>query len=208
MAATMQLLCSTGAFSRYPDYTNYQAILEYGSSLDVDGFELMFYPDWYSKVAEIGTALQASGLRFPAMHTDKNIGTLLGKVERQDQKRGIRYLEENCQLASMLDIQLLVIHILGWPELDDQLERNLSHLHTCLDIAAHYNMDVAIETIPCRLNDPLSNVYSAYKTDTRCVITLDTEFLASSQQLATAFTSEWLLFCYRKSSSIPSEQRL
>ena len=45
---TISVLCSTGAISRYPDRTDYRAILEYGADLDVDGFEVVFYPDWYA----------------------------------------------------------------------------------------------------------------------------------------------------------------
>jgi hypothetical protein len=45
MNGPVQLLCSTGTFSRFPDLTSYQAILTYGPGLEVDGFELMFYPD-------------------------------------------------------------------------------------------------------------------------------------------------------------------
>src|ERR1700674_2419073 len=37
----MQLLCSTGAFSRFPELTDYQSILEYGPLLAVDGLEVM-----------------------------------------------------------------------------------------------------------------------------------------------------------------------
>jgi hypothetical protein len=43
MTSAMQLLCSTGALSHFPHSTGYQAVLEYGLQLEVDGFELMFY---------------------------------------------------------------------------------------------------------------------------------------------------------------------
>lgn len=33
----MLLLCSTGAFSRNPDYIDYRAVLQYGPQLDVNG---------------------------------------------------------------------------------------------------------------------------------------------------------------------------
>jgi len=39
MSQPTQLLCSTGAFSRYPNYTDYRAVLKYGPQLAVDGFE-------------------------------------------------------------------------------------------------------------------------------------------------------------------------
>ncbi len=74
MNRPVQLLCSTGTFSRYPDFTGYQAILTYGPELEVDGFELMFYPDWTSEIEQIAAGLARSGLHFPAIHAEKGIG--------------------------------------------------------------------------------------------------------------------------------------
>ena len=188
----MQLLCSTGAFSRYPDYVDYHAALRYGPQLDVDGLELMFYASWYDKIDTIATTLQRSGLRFPVMHTEKNIGVALGKPDVAERERGVQWLSENCRLASLLDTKVLVLHLWGWPELDDHLENNLALFSQCLDITEQYGLTLAIETIPCRHFDPLSNVRRAWECDNRCQVALDTEFLAQSNQLDEAFTSAWL----------------
>jgi sugar phosphate isomerase/epimerase len=192
MTLTIQLLCSTGAFSRFPDQTGYQAVLEYGPQLDVDGFELMFYPNWYGNVETIGHNLQRSGLAFPAMHTDKNIGTLLGKDDEAERKQGIREFEENCRLGKIIGTRTLVLHLWGWPELDDDLARNLSALSQCLDIAEYYDMQIAIETIPCRQKTPVENVLQAIEYDQRSQVTLDTEFLANHHQLTEVFEAERL----------------
>ncbi len=192
MQQKMQLLCSTGAFSRYPDYTDYRAILEYGPQLEVDGLEVMFYPAWYANIDRIADDLQESGLRFPAMHSEKSIGTALGKPDLAEREQAIHGLAENCRLASLIGTEVLVLHLWGWPELDDNLERNLEHLTTCLDIAAQYGLELAIETIPCRQTDPLSNVHRAVERDGRCRVALDTEFLAGSRQLAGVFAEDWL----------------
>ncbi len=188
----MQLLCSTGAFGRSPDYVDYHAAVRYGSQLDVDGLELMFYATWYDQIEAIAHALQRSGLRFPVMHTEKNIGVALGKSDIGERERGVQWLSENCRLASLLDTKVLVLHLWGWPELDDYLENNLVLFSRCLDIAEHYDLTLAIETIPCRHADPLSNVQRAVERDNRCHIALDTEFLAQSNQLDEVFTSAWL----------------
>lgn len=188
----MQLLCSTGAFSRYPDYVDYHAILEYGPQLDVDGLELMFYQTWYPHIERIADDLQRSGLRFPVMHTEKNIGVALGKSNAEERERGVQWLIENCRLGSLLGTKVLVLHLWGWPDLDDDLENNLAPLSRCLDVAEHYGLTVAIETIPCRQRDPLSNVHSAVERDSRSHVALDTEFLAQSNQLDAVFTAAWV----------------
>lgn len=188
----MQLLCSTGALSRFPDFVDYRTVLRYGTQLDVDGFELMFYPSWYSAIERIGGELHASGLAFPAMHTEKSIGVALGKASSEKREQGIQSFAKNCRLAAMLDTRVLVLHLWNWPDLDDHLEYNLHALPLCLDIAAHHYLQLAIETIPGRHHAPLDNVQRAVEHDARCRVALDTEFLAQYDQLEEVFRRDWL----------------
>lgn len=192
MQHTAQLLCSTGAFSRFPDHTGYQAALTYGPHLDVDGFELMFYPHWYDELDQVASILSRSGLAFPAIHAEKNIGVLLGKDDLTQRQEGVRRLEANCRLGQQLGSEVLILHLWGWPELDDQLENNLALLEQCMDIAQRYNVLLALETIPCRKTDPLSNIHHAIKRDQRSQVALDTEFLALHHQLHVVFEQSWL----------------
>jgi sugar phosphate isomerase/epimerase len=189
---SIQLLCSTGVFSRYPDLTGYQAIVKYGPLLEVDGFEVMFYPNWYSQTEHIADKLLATGLRFPAMHTEKNIGTALGQTDPTARKAGIRMLAENCQLANLLGTKLLVLHLWNWPELDDNLDNNLSTLHECYDIALQHGIELALESIPARHFDPLTNLQRALTSEARSHFALDTEFLANYKQLDSVFQQPWL----------------
>lgn len=186
------LLCSTGAISRNPDYTSYRQVLQYAPYLNLDGFELMFYETWYPHIAQIAEDLQAASLSFPVMHTEKNIGVALGSSEPKVREQGVQWLAENCRLAHLLHTQVLVLHLWGWPQLDDNLQYNLAPLSRCLDIATHYNLKLAIETIPARHADPLTNVRRAFECDQRCYIALDTEFLAQYHQLESVFETGWL----------------
>ncbi|GAC1641089.1 MAG: hypothetical protein NVS4B12_03100 [Ktedonobacteraceae bacterium] len=153
---------------------------------------MTFYPSWYTRIEAIADNLQRSGLRFPVMHTEKNIGVALGKNDVAERERGVQKLAENCRLAKLLGTQVLVLHLWGWPELDDHLENNLSLLSRCLDVAEHHGVVLAMETIPCRHHDPLSNIHRAAERDKRTRVTLDTEFLAASHQLDEVFAREWL----------------
>ena len=105
----MQLLCSTGAFSRYPDYVNYRSVLEYGPQLTVDGLELMFYATWYPYIEQIANDLRRSGLHFPVMHSEKNIGVALGKPTDVEREQGVQWLTENCRLGSLLGTKIVEI---------------------------------------------------------------------------------------------------
>jgi len=188
----MQLLCSSGAFSRNPDFTNHHQVLAYAPFLDVDGFELMFYENWYAQFDVIVQDLQRSGLHFPAIHAEKNIGMALGSSQAERREQAVQWLSANCEMAQRLGSAVLVLHLWGWPELDDHLDYNLEPLHRCLDVAARYNVQLAIETIPARHADPLTNVHKAIERDGRCYVALDTEFLGQSGQLESVFTTPWV----------------
>lgn len=188
----MQLLCSTGTFSRFPDFTQYQAILEYAPKLHVEGFELMFYPGWYTHLEEVARDIEVAKLPIPVIHSEKNIGVALGSSEPETRAQAVQWLTANCQLGSWIGTKVLVLHLWGWPELDDTIENNLQPLSQCLDIATQYGMELAIETIPARQRSPLSNVQKAIQRDERSQVALDTEFLALHHQLEEVFQTSWL----------------
>ncbi|HEX4203194.1 MAG TPA: sugar phosphate isomerase/epimerase family protein [Ktedonobacteraceae bacterium] len=192
MSLRAHLLCSSGAFSRYPDSIDHRAIQHIGPQLDVDGIEVMFYPQWYTQLDAIIAGLRHSGLRFPVIHGDKAIGVAFGKADATEREQGMTWLEANCKLGNALEAEVVVLHLWGWPELDDHLEQNFEPLHRALDMTSRYGLQLAIETIPCRLHDPLYNVQQAIAYDERSQVTLDTEFLALHNQIETVFAQDWL----------------
>jgi len=192
MNGPMQLLCSTGTFSRYSDHTGYQAILTYGPELEVDGFELMFYPDWTSEIEQIAAGLARSGLHFPAIHAEKGIGPALVSSRAQVREQGRQWMTASCRLGSLVGANLLIFHLWGLPDSDELFEQNLQMLEGCLSLTDQFGLELAIETIPCTRADPLSNVRRAIERDARCVVALDTEFLALHNQLEEALKTDWL----------------
>jgi sugar phosphate isomerase/epimerase len=192
MNGPMQLLCSTGTFSRYSDHTGYQAILTYGPELEVDGFELMFYPDWTSEIEQIAAGLARSGLHFPAIHAEKGIGPALVSSRAQVREQGRQWMTASCRLGSLVGAKLLIFHLWGLPDSDELFEQNLQMLEGCLSLTDQFGLELAIETIPCTRADPLSNVRRAIEQDARCAVALDTEFLALHNQLEEALKTDWL----------------
>jgi sugar phosphate isomerase/epimerase len=186
------VICSSGAFSRYPDFTDHRLILQYGPQLGVDGLEILFYPSWYTLLDQIAADLRASGLHFPVLHTEKNIGVALGSEKRTQREQAVRWLEKNCRLGHLIGSRTVVLHLWGWPELDDNLANNLELLSDCLDKAEDYDLQIAIETIPARVRDPLSNIQLAIADDQRSQVALDTEFLARHRQIEEVFEAGWL----------------
>lgn len=192
MTSHIPLLCSTGAISRSSDHTSYQRVLCYGPQLDVDGLELIFYTSWYPDIERIADELRAAKLHIPVMHAEKDIGVILGSASTEERQQSVRLLAENCRLGSLIGVRVLVLHLWDWPHLDDSLEYNLEPLHRCIDVVEQHGIKLAIETIPARHADPLTNVQRAFQRDQRSYVALDTEFLAQYAQMDAVFATPWL----------------
>ncbi|SRR6266487_2735520 len=186
------ILCSTGAGTRYSSRgTDPHTILGYGHQLGVD-LELLLDRSWIHDLEAVVALLRVSDLHFPVIHAQKEIGPALGSANPEEQAQALHWLDANCQLGGKLGARLVVLHLWGMPHSDAHLERNLRMWSACIDTAECHNLALAVETIPCRQSDPLSNVLRAVERDGRCRVALDTEFLAKHQQIETVFTTDWL----------------
>lgn len=188
----MQVLCSTGAFTRSSDPYSHEVILKYGQEFVADGLELIFYPRWYQDPKPIVHALRSCKLSFPVLHIEKGIGDAFGSSHADEREQGVLRFEQNCSFAQQLEAQTVVLHLWGLPSSHFQLEHNLQPLARCLDLAEQYGLTLAIETIPCTYADPLSNVKRAIEHDPRACVALDTQFLVWHDQLEAVFTAPWL----------------
>jgi sugar phosphate isomerase/epimerase len=188
----MQLLCSTGAFGRYPVLIDHRDVARYASLLPVAGFELMYYPDWTTQIDEIARDLLATGLHFPALHVEKNAGPAMISLKAEERTQGREELRASCRLGQLLGARAAVFHLWGMPEADTQIERNLAQLSECIDIAQAHELDLAVETVPCLSSTPLEVIRRVIERDDRCRIALDTEFLAIYGQVEEALEADWL----------------
>ncbi len=188
----MNILCSTGVFTRTSDPLSHEAILRYGPQFVVDGFEVIVYPRWYDALAQVARTLHASPLVFPAIHVEKSVGDGFGNSNEDAQEQALMRFERNCFFAHEVGAGRVVLHLWGMPESDTYFERNLRLLPRCLDVAERYGLELAVETIPCASADPLTNVRRAYEQDTRMRVALDTEFLAMHGLLGAVFDAAWL----------------
>ena len=192
MNSSIQLLCSTGTFSRFPDLTDYRSILTFGPELEVEGFELMFYPGWSTEIEQIATELLKSQLRFPAIHAEKGIIPALVSSRPGEREQGWQWMHANCQLGNLIGASLLIFHLWSMLDSDEKIDQNFQFLNDCEKIAEDYGLKLAVETIPCSYNDPLSIIYRVVDQEPDVLVALDTEFLAMHNQLEAVFEADWL----------------
>ena len=61
-----------------------------------------------------------------------------------------------------------------------------------MKIAEEFGLQLVIETVPCKYNDPLSNILRAVEQEPNVLVALDTEFLEMHNQLEAALEADWL----------------
>src|SRR6266481_5607989 len=115
----MQLLCSTGAFGRYPTLIDHLDIAKYAPPLPVDGLEIMYYPEWTSHIEQIADDLLATGLRFPALHVEKNAGPALISEDADERVQGRDWLIASCRLGELVGARVAVFHLWAMPGSDE-----------------------------------------------------------------------------------------
>jgi sugar phosphate isomerase/epimerase len=177
----LRILCSTGAVTHYPARADHRLVAE-ARALPVDGFELSIYPGWVDDGERVAADLAELALRVVTAHAEKPIGARLSEGDAGAVDR----LEANARLATGLGAGLLVLHLWELPTGDRHLERNLELLPACVDAVEGHGLVLGIETIPCSVGSPLANAARAVERDPRCVVVLDTEFLAVHGQLQRA----------------------
>jgi sugar phosphate isomerase/epimerase len=185
-----RLICSTGAFTRFPDRADHRTIVEFGPRLDVEGLELVVFPTWNLDV--VADDLVKSGLHFPVIHADKTVGIGLGASAVAARVQGAARLVDNVRLAETLGAQLVVVHLWDSPESDANLQRNLETLASCHEAAARAGVALAVETLPSDHSTPLGNIRQVLATDGRLAVALDTEYLALHGELTIALDADWL----------------
>jgi sugar phosphate isomerase/epimerase len=186
------ILCSTGIVTQEPDQTDHKLILEHAPKLGASGYELQVHKAWYGHLDEVVEGLRGSDLSFPALHADKGIGTGLGSGEGDEADEALASLEVNCRAAAALGARTLVLHLWEDPAADEEIERNLDRLPACLDTAGAYDVTLTVETLQGVAGTPLANIRLAIERDSRCKVTLDSEFLGFHGQLAESVAADWL----------------
>ena len=177
----MRILCSTGAVTRHPNRADPRLIAD-ARDLPCAGFELSIYPDWIEEVDAVTEDIAGLALPIETAHAEKAVGARLSKGD----PRAVERLERSARLAARVGARLLVLHLWELPLGDRQLERNLDLLPACADVAEQAGLTLGIETIPCSVGSPLANVARAVEREPRCVAVLDTEFLATHDELNAA----------------------
>ena len=163
----------------------------------MDGVELMMLPAYLDKLPRMADEFTAAGLRFPVIHADKDVGTLLSSgAVRGDAnlcRQALELWKTNCAMGERIGSAQIVLHLWGGTDSDGVFPVNLSYLPALRQAAEQHGLELLIENVPCTTADPAANlsVIHAAFPDQRFVF--DTRFAAFHNQSESLFSLPWLL---------------
>jgi len=186
-----KIYASTGAFIGRVNGRNYKLVLEYGSQIHCDGFELMMYDNWYGIMDQIIRDMSDSSLKFPVTHTEKSIGERISRNEQGDTEYALERFRKNCYIAQGLGSDKLVTHLWGGSPSDKNIGHNIELFSKLDEIARSYHLLLTIENVVCNTHDPMTHIKELHHLYPNIMFTFDTKMAAFHQQLNWIYENEW-----------------
>ena len=167
---------------------NYNYVVEYmplfAEIIPIDGIELMMLPYYYDKLSEMADLFNRNGLKFPVIHAEKEIGTMISRSEGNDVSEAIELFKLNCEMGAMIGAEKMVLHLWGGAVSDSHVDDNIEVLADLMNIIKPYNIRLLIENIPCTTHSPLENWRKIYKYLPDIGFIFDTRFGAFHNQIS------------------------
>ncbi len=160
----------------------------------ISGAEFMMIKLYYEKREEVTKEFLSAGIKFPVIHSDKDIGAYLSdaavilseggdKAEAlKKKKEAFEMLRFSLETGAMVGSSRLVLHLWGGLSSDKAVEYNAEWLSEVLDTAEPYGIKVLCENVPSAAFDPLSNWHRIEKDLDRAGLIFDTRFATCHRQ--------------------------
>lgn len=172
-----RILCSTGALIGRPNGRDHRLLEGFAKKLNCDGFEFMIYNTWYPELDKVIDDVSAMQLDIPVVHCEKGIGEYFTAGSFEE---GKKFFKLNCQSASKLGADMLVLHLWNGIPSDSHIERNISIFGELCDIANSMGLLLTAENVVCNVGDPIEHLRSLLPCG---FFTFDTKMAAFHGQL-------------------------
>lgn len=182
-----KVLCSTGCIIGRPVKRNFYLLGDFVKNIRCDGFELMFYSDWYDKTDELVSYLKSLNLNFPTFHCEKSIGELISEGNTE---KALTLFRINCECAEKIGSKTMVVHLWNGIISDSNIERNILAYQMLNEIALSYGLDMTCENVVCNHADPLTHLKALAERYQGIGFTFDTKMAAFHSQLDDIFLDE------------------
>ena len=91
--------------------------------------------------------------------------------------------EINCQAASDINADKMVLHLWGGMASDQHIERNISAYKLLNNIAKKYGIALMVENVVCNKDDPLMHLMELYQAYPDILFTFDTKMASFHNQM-------------------------
>ncbi len=182
-----RILCSTGCIIGRPVKRNFYLLGDFAKKIKCDGYELMFYSDWYEKADQLVSYLKSLDLSFPLFHCEKRIGELISEGETE---KALELFRINCECASKIGSETMVIHLWNGIISDRNIERNILAYHALNEIALSFGIRLTVENVVCNHADPMTHLIALKQRYSGISFTFDTKMAAFHSQLDDIFLDE------------------
>lgn len=153
------------------------------------GGELMMLTDYYRREGEVVSLVGSSGVPFPVIHCEKEVGSMISTAGATDDadmlSEALRLFGLNCRFGGNIGASSMVLHLWGGRDSDSHFAYNAGIVPELLDIIRPYGIRLLIENIPCTTSDPLTHWREFEKYDIGYVF--DTRFGAFHSQIGKIF---------------------
>lgn len=160
-----RVLVSTGTFIGRVNGRNFRLIPQIAKDIECDGYEFMTLDSWYEpdSFPEIERVLKESGLSFPTLHCDKEIGQFISIGGAENLKTACSKFEINVRLAEKIGADRLILHLWSGEPSDQNFENNILGYRRLREIADHYGRDLLIENVLCNKLNPMRRWCDLYE---------------------------------------------
>jgi len=177
-----EILLSTGLFSRYPDFTSFENVLDFMKNYkNPEGFELLVYPDWFLNLNSYAKLIRQSNLRVAGVHAEKRIASL-----------GKERLLRNIQFVENIGAQYLVLHAWGSPDYEKNFDQTICLLKEIKDRHIE-KIAISVEIIPSRTIPELDLINQLLSAVPQAFITFDTELYSWKNNINSLFSHQELV---------------
>ena len=185
-----RVLCSTGALIGRPNGRDYRLLAPCADKLRCDGYEFMMYSTWYDQTEELARFLKGLSLFIPVVHCEKSIGESLSAGGGDGLRQALERFQINCQLATYLGAEKMVLHLWNGLSSDQFFDRNLSAYPQLLAIAQRCGIDLTVENVVCAQEDPLFRWRQLLSAYPGAHFTYDTKMAAFHGQIEDMYAPE------------------
>lgn len=185
-----KIYCSTGALVGRPNGRDFTLLPGFAKQLTCDGFEFMLYDSWYEKLGALRDTLSALSQPIPVFHVEKQVGERISRNEPGDTEEALRLFAVNCELASALGANTLVLHLWNGIHSDKNIAHNIACYPLLRSIADSYGLLLTVENVVCNHADPLTHLKTLAEVYPDIRFTFDTKMAEFHRQLEALYLPE------------------